>query len=180
MRVVETIHQARRPSQCGSLSPGWVSHQVRAERNRLSASGSLPFSELPPAAAVARVLFEEQGRPRECLYSSMVTLWTFLSQTLCPDHSCRQAVAWLRAFLTADGKPPCAAETRPSCKARQRLPENAFARLARDVGQSLHQSRERSAAARRPAGEAGRRRDGEHARYGGQSARVSAVGLAAA
>ena len=118
---------------------GWVSHQVRAERNRLSASGSLPFSELPPAAAVARVLFEEQGRPRECLYSSMVTLWTFLSQTLCPDHSCRQAVAWLRAFLTADGKPPCAAETRPSCKARQRLPENAFARLARDVGQSLHQ-----------------------------------------
>jgi len=118
---------------------GWISHQVRAERNRLSASGGLPFSELLPAATVECVLFEEQGRRRECLYSSMVTLWTFLSQTLCPDHSCRQAVARLRAFLTADGQSPCAAETGPYCKARQRLPENACARLARDAGQALHQ-----------------------------------------
>ncbi len=118
---------------------GWVSHQVRSEWNKLSASDSLPFSELLPASTVERVLSEEQGRQRECLYSSMVTLWTFLSQILCPDHSCRQAVARLRAFLTADGKPPCAAETGPYCKARQRLPENVCARLARDVGKALHQ-----------------------------------------
>ena len=118
---------------------GWISHQVRAERNRLAADDSLPFCELLPASTVEQVLSEEQGRQRECLYSSMVTLWTFLSQTLCADHSCRQAVARLRAFLTADGKPPCAAETGPYCKARQRLPENVCTRLARDVGQSLHQ-----------------------------------------
>jgi hypothetical protein len=118
---------------------GWVSHQVRAERNKLAASGGLPFSELLPAALVERVVSEEQGPERECLFSTMVTLWTFLSQALCPDHSCRQAVARLRAFLTADGRRPCAAGTGPYCKARQRLTENVCARLARDVGQSLHE-----------------------------------------
>ncbi len=102
---------------------GWVSHQVRTERNKLLAAGGLPFSELLPASDVERVLREEQAWQREALYSPLVTLWTFLSQTLCADHSCRQAVARLRAFLTAEGKTPCAAETGPYCKARQRLSE---------------------------------------------------------
>jgi hypothetical protein len=118
---------------------GWVSHQVRSERNKLLAAGGLPFSELLPASYVERVLDEEHAQQRECVYSPLVTLWTFLSQTLCPDHSCRQAVARLRAFLTADGQRPCAAETGPYCKARQRLPEKVCARMARDVGQALHQ-----------------------------------------
>jgi hypothetical protein len=104
----------------------------------LLTAGGLPFSELLPASYVEQVLAEEQVRKRECLYSPLVTLWTFLSQTLCADHSCRQAVARLRAFLTADGKRPCAAQTGPYCKARQKLPENVCARLARDVGQALH------------------------------------------
>lgn len=118
---------------------GWVSHQVRTERNKLSASGGLPFSELLPATLVERIVSEEQVQERDCLYSTLVTLWTFLSQTLCPDHSCRQAVARLRAFLTADGQRPCAAETGPYCKARQRLSENVCARLARQVGHALHE-----------------------------------------
>lgn len=118
---------------------GWVSHQVRSERSRLLAAGMLPFSELLPASHVERVLAEEQVRQRDCLYSPLVTLWTFLSQTLCADHSCRQAVARLRAFLAADGQRLCAAETGPYCKARQKLPENVCARLACDAGQALHQ-----------------------------------------
>lgn len=118
---------------------GWVSHQVRSERDKLLATGGLPFSELLPASYVERVLREEQVRQRDCVYSPLVTLWAFLSQALCADHSCRQAVARLRAFLTADGQRACAAETGPYCKARQRLPENVCARMARDVGQALHQ-----------------------------------------
>lgn len=130
---------------------GWVSHQVRSERNKLLAAGGLPFSELLPASYVEGVLGEEQVQWRECVYSPLVTLWTFLSQTLCVDHSCRQAVARLRAFLTADGKGPCAAETGPYCKARQRLPENVCAHLARDVGQALHRRvRDRSLLRGRP------------------------------
>ena len=73
------------------------------------------------------------------MYSSLVTLWTFFSQALSADHSCRQAVARLRAFLTVQGQPPCAPETGPYCKARQRLPETVCARMARDVGRALHQ-----------------------------------------
>ncbi len=106
---------------------GWVSVQVRTERNRLTAAGGLPLSELLPASYVEGVLREEHVEWRDCVYSPLVTLWTFLSQTLCVDHSCRQAVAQLRAFLTADGQRPCAAETGPYCKARQRLPENVCA-----------------------------------------------------
>jgi hypothetical protein len=105
----------------------------------LLAAGGLPFCELLPASYVERLLGEEEVQWRECVYSPLVTLWTFLSQTLCVDHSCRQAVARLRAFLTADGKSPCAAETGPYCKARQKLPENVCARLAREVGEALHE-----------------------------------------
>jgi hypothetical protein len=118
---------------------GWISHQVRTERNKLLATGGLPFSELLPASDVERVLREEQRPERDCLYSSSVTLWTFLSQALSADHSCRQAVARLRAFLTGEGKTPCAAETGPYCKARQRLSETVCVRLAHEVGNRLHQ-----------------------------------------
>ncbi len=116
---------------------GWVSHQVRSERDKLLAAGELPFCELLPASYVERVLDDEDVQWRDCVYSPLVTLWTFLSQTLCPDHSCRQAVARLRAFLTVHGQCPCSAETGPYCKARQKLPEHVCARLARDVGSAL-------------------------------------------
>jgi hypothetical protein len=40
-----------------------------------------------------------------------------------PDHSCREAVARLIAFLVGQGQRPCAAGTGAYCEARQRLPE---------------------------------------------------------
>ena len=64
----------------------------------------------------------------------MVTLWAFLSQVLCPDHSCRAAVARLIATLTARGQAPCSPETGPYCKARQRLPGRSSLRWS--VGQA--------------------------------------------
>lgn len=118
---------------------GWVSDQVRSERDKLLAEGALPLCELLPASHVERLLEDEQVEWRDCVYSPLVTLWAFLSQTLCVDHSCRQAVARLRAFLTVDGRRACAAETGPYCKARQRLPEKICARLACDVGSALHE-----------------------------------------
>jgi hypothetical protein len=118
---------------------GWASNQVRSEREKLNDLDGLPFSELLPASRVEQVLAEEQVTCREdCTYTPLVTLWTFLSQVLSPDHSCREAVARLRAFFTADGQTPCAPETGPYCKARQRLPENVCARLVRETGGDLH------------------------------------------
>ena len=94
--------------------------------------------ELLPVEHVERVLREEQVRARVCQYSPLVTLWTFLLQVLSPDHSCRDAVARLRAMQAADGRTPCSADTTAYCKARQRLPERVCARLAHDVGGALH------------------------------------------
>ncbi len=158
---------------------GWVSVQVRTERNRLTAAGGLPLSELLPASYVEGVLREEHVEWRDCVYSPLVTLWTFLSQTLCVDHSCRQAVAQLRAFLTADGQRPCAAETGPYCKARQRLPENVCAHGPR-CGICAASAGRRPRAVERPSREVGRWHHGEHARHVRQSGRVSAVAFAAA
>lgn len=118
---------------------GWVSNQVRSQRQRLAQRDVLPMSEVLPAARVEQVLREEGVSWRDCVYSPLVTLWTFLSQVLSPDHSCRDAVARLRAFLIADGQTPCSPETGPYCKARQRLPEKVCARLACEVGAALHE-----------------------------------------
>jgi hypothetical protein len=117
---------------------GWVSNQVRFQRNTLAAAAGLPFAKLLVASRVREVIEEEGCSDRCPVWTPLVTLWTFLSQVLSPDHSCRDAVARLRAFLTADGQCPCAPDTGPYCKARQRLPENVCSRLARDVGIDLH------------------------------------------
>jgi hypothetical protein len=118
---------------------GWASNQVRLEREKMNDLGALPFSELLPAARVERILEDEKVDVRERgTYTPLVTLWTFLSQVASPDHSCREAVARLRAFHTADGQTPCSPETGPYCKARQRLSENVCARLVRDTGSGLH------------------------------------------
>jgi hypothetical protein len=118
---------------------GWASHQVRSEREQLQASGGLPFSEMLPASRVEQVLEAEHVAGRECpLFTPLITLWTFLSQVLSPDHSCREAVARLRAFRAAEGQTLCDPDSGPYCKARQRLPENVCARLARETGGELH------------------------------------------
>jgi hypothetical protein len=91
------------------------------------------------AAKVDALLVELGVRVRACDYSPLVTLWTFLSQVLSPDHSCREAVAKLRAFLSRDGQAPCDPDTSPYCKARQRLPEELCAWLALDAGGTLHE-----------------------------------------
>jgi hypothetical protein len=106
----------------------------------LRARDCLPFAELLPASQVEQT-FEEEGivLRNARVYNPLTTLWTFLSQILSPDHSCREAVARLRAFLTVEGRTPCAPETGPYCKARQRLPEGVCERLVRQTGRQLQE-----------------------------------------
>jgi hypothetical protein len=77
---------------------------------------------------------------RHRLFTPAVTLWTFLSQLLDPDHSCRQAVARLLAWRTAAGLPACSPENSAYCKARGRLPEGLLARRTRDTGAEILQA----------------------------------------
>jgi hypothetical protein len=91
----------------------------------------LPQAQIERAVRAAGVGF------RHRLFAPALTLWTFLSQALDPDHSCRQAVARLLAWRCARRLPPCSADAGAYCKARARLPEAALAQRTRDTGRRL-------------------------------------------
>jgi Transposase DDE domain len=71
------------------------------------------------------------------VYTPAVTIWVFLAQCLSPDHSCRDAVAQLMAWLLASGRRRCSADTGAYCTARDRLPEEACVQLMRDTGRQV-------------------------------------------
>jgi hypothetical protein len=85
----------------------WISHKVDELRN----APQLPFHDLLDPASVERVLKDNHVTFRDRIFTPLVTLWTFLSQVLSPDHSCREAVARLIAFRVARGQKPCGPET---------------------------------------------------------------------
>jgi hypothetical protein len=102
---------------------------------QLQQAVGLPFAHHLPAERIGGALRRVGGSFRERLYTPAVTLWTFLSQLLDPDHSCRQAVARFLAWRVSRGLPPCSPENSAYCKARARLPEALLAQLTRDTGQ---------------------------------------------
>ena len=80
---------------------------------------------------------EEKLKFRIRTYTPLVTLWTFLTQVLDPDHSCRKAVSSLSAFLVSQGQPAVSPDTSNYCKARKRLPLSFIVRLVRKIGELL-------------------------------------------
>jgi hypothetical protein len=111
----------------------WISRKV----NELRTAPQLPFHDLLDPAAVQRVVKDRGVHFRDRIFTPLVTLWTFLSQVLSVDHSCREAVARLIAFRVAHGQKPCAPETGSYCKARQRLPLEVVIDLTRGTAQDL-------------------------------------------
>ena len=111
----------------------WISRKVDELRN----APQLPFHDLLDPDTVVRVVDANHVGFRDRIFSPLVTLWTFLSQVLSPDHSCREAVARLIAFRVARGEKPCGPETGSYCKARQRLPLKVVTDLARGTAQSV-------------------------------------------
>jgi hypothetical protein len=114
------------------------SHQFSSLRHRWCQQRALPFSDVLSAERLQSLLLEEDVQFRRNVFTPLVTLWTFLGQVLSPNHSCREAVAHLIAFLVGRGERPCAAGTGAYCEARQRLPERLLARLVRESGDQLH------------------------------------------
>src|SRR5262249_34849846 len=114
----------------------WISRKVDDLRN----APELPFHDLLEPKTVTQVLTQNQVGFRERIFTPLVTLWTFLSQVLGLDHSCREAVARLIAFRVARGQKPCAPDTGSYCKARQRLPLKVVTDLARGTAQKLDEN----------------------------------------
>jgi hypothetical protein len=118
-------------------TPGPVARQVAHTCRELIRQPGLPFADHLPAAQVHRTLHTLGGLFRERIYTPAVTLWTFLTQVLDPDHSCQQAVDRLLAFRVATGLAPCSTDTGAYCKARRRLPEALLHELTRQTGRGL-------------------------------------------
>jgi hypothetical protein len=117
---------------------GRFSHQFSSFRRQWCRQQTLPFTDVLSPDRVEALLEEEGIEFRQGVFTPAVTLWTFLGQVFNPDHSCREAVARLIAFLVGQGRRPCAAGTGAYCVARQRLPERCLARLVRNTGDQLH------------------------------------------
>jgi hypothetical protein len=109
--------------------------QVQAET--LRNAEVLPYHDLIDGEIVTAALKEEGLRFRVRVYTPLITLWTFMTQVLDPDHSCRKAVRSLIAFLVSEGRPEISADTSNYCKARKRLPLSFLVRLVRKLGELL-------------------------------------------
>jgi hypothetical protein len=108
-----------------------------AARQQLARQPGLPFADQLPAPLIHDTALSLGYRFRERIFTPAVTLWTFLSQVLDPDHSCRQAVARLLAYRTAQGLRRCSPDTGAYCRARARLPEELLKQLTRSTGRQL-------------------------------------------
>src|SRR5262245_57027203 len=84
--------------------------------SRLREADGLPFSELLPAVTIAQALAEAGTAFRCRIYTPAVTLWSFLSQVLSQDHSCRDAVARVLAWRLSRGLRGCSASANSYCE----------------------------------------------------------------
>ena len=109
-------------------------HSFRAAVARARRHGDLYFAALLPQDRIFRAFGAARATWQGWVYTPAVTVWVFLSQCLSVDHSCRDAVARLRAWQVALGLRPCSAETGAYCTARGNLPEEAMHQLVRDTG----------------------------------------------
>jgi len=94
---------------------------------RRDAGDQLFFASLISAETIAAVF----GKATAILdsarvWTTAVTVWTFLSQVLSADHGCVQAVAKLIAYRLAGGLSAPSAETGAYCIARDKLDEQAM------------------------------------------------------
>src|SRR5438128_3353544 len=100
-------------------NPTKLHGQVQNLQRHFAQLPGLPFADLLPADDVLQVLDDEQVRYRDRLYSPLVTLWMFLSQTLDPDHSCCKAVARFLSHPASQGLIPCSSNNISNIKANQ-------------------------------------------------------------
>jgi hypothetical protein len=112
-----------------------VEVQAKAIRN----TQVLPYDDLIDREIVEAALKEENVKFRDRVYTPLITLWTFMTQVLDTDHSCRMAVRSLIAFLVSQGQPAVSADTSNYCKARKRLPLNFIVRLVRKIAELLEE-----------------------------------------
>jgi hypothetical protein len=112
-------------------------HQVAEKLDSLDKDKSLPFTEILDTEMVEDALAAEGVNYNQSIYTPFLTLCTFLSQVLDPDHSCRAAVARVIVWLAVHDREPCSEQTGTYCDARLRLPLKVVVRLVRRTGREV-------------------------------------------
>jgi len=97
-------------------------------------SEGLAFSDVLSEEQIQRAFDEEDvlfGQDDDAIYTPSVTLWAFLSQTLCKEEarSCVAAVARVIVLMVVLGQKPPSEDTGAYCRARAKLPEKVIRRL---------------------------------------------------
>jgi hypothetical protein len=111
--------------------------QVAEKVRSLDKDKSLPFTEILDARMVEDALAAEGATYNRSIYTPFVTLCTFLSQVLDPDHSCRAAVARVIVWLAIHDREPCSEQTGTYCDARLRPPLGVVQHLVRRTGHEV-------------------------------------------
>jgi putative transposase len=113
-------------------------------RTRVAAarqSDALFFAAIIPEENIASNFGEASGILDSArIYTTAVTLWTFLTQVLSPDHGCVNAVAKLIAFRASKNLSIPSAETGAYCIARDKLDEEGMQRTLCQTGKDIDQA----------------------------------------
>jgi len=79
---------------------------------------------------------------RNRIFTPLTTVWTFLTQTLSEDHSCRNAVCSLIASTSFTNSKQISTATGAYCRARKKLPEEFFSFLTKQIAKLLDSKQE--------------------------------------
>jgi putative transposase len=104
-------------------------------------SDQLFFASLLPKESISRAFGDASAiLDSRRIYTTAVTLWTFLAQVLSSDHGCVEAVAKLISFRAANHESIPAPETGAYCIARDQLDETGMHQLLRQTGEDIEGS----------------------------------------
>ena len=109
-------------------------------RARFARDRGLPFADSLSELSILAALNEHGVKYRDRLFSPVTTIWSFLSQVLSDDHSCRDTVSRILAHRAASGLKVCSPNTTSYCNARARLPTAVLCSLAKRTAQQLQDS----------------------------------------
>ena len=100
----------------------------------------LPFSDVLDAESIQRVFSEEDGLfAQDDIFSTDITLWAFLAQTLRDGKgaSCAAAVADIATYMLQTDRQPPAGDTGDYCRARAKLSLPALRHLVVESARQL-------------------------------------------
>ena len=100
----------------------------------------LPFADVLSAQDIQDACDAEDvsfGRLARSIFTPALVIWTFLSQVLGKDKSCRAAVLRVMVLLLGLECGRCSPDTAAYCRARGKMPAAVFRRLARQVGERM-------------------------------------------